>query len=267
MLVVHTFHTAMRMAMVATLSTVAIATAAGGLTSVPQANPKIVGVSIPTVLSPELRQLIVAQGSTPLENGAPDFPFYGYNGDGPMVPAPGDVQAPGHNVEATKTEPDKNTYLILSGQHGPDQTTIMGRISSSRAMKVALAIPKRAILLASTWMLMEPIASRCWPRRTWMGIPYRCSMDRPGIPGLSACSLPLSLAIVGVSGRRRLIIPRSSKTSQERLVVEATRASRTTRTVISGSPRTSVAHRGPSTSMPGSPTVSSIALYLKTQLT
>jgi hypothetical protein len=118
--VVHTFHTAMRMAMVATLCTVAVAAAAGGLTSMPQANPKIVGVSIPTVLSPELRQLIVAQGSTPLENGAPDFPFYGYNGDGPMVPAPGDVQAPGHNVEATKTEPDKNTYLILSGQHGLD---------------------------------------------------------------------------------------------------------------------------------------------------
>ena len=31
-----------------------------------------------------------------------------------MVPAPGDVQATGHNVEATKTEPDKNTYLVLA---------------------------------------------------------------------------------------------------------------------------------------------------------
>jgi hypothetical protein len=117
---VHMFRTAMHTAMVATLATVAVAAAAGGLTGVPQANPKIVGVSVPTVLSPELRQFIVTQGSTPLENGAPDFPFYGYNGDGPMVPAPGDVQAPGHNVEATKTEPDKNTYLILSGQHGLD---------------------------------------------------------------------------------------------------------------------------------------------------
>jgi len=37
-----------------------------------------------------------------------------------MVPAPGDVQALSHNVEATKTEPDKNTYLIRSGQHGAD---------------------------------------------------------------------------------------------------------------------------------------------------
>ena len=54
------------------------------------------------------------------ENGTDAFSWYGYNGDGPMVPAPGDVQALSHNVEATKTEPDKNTYLIRSGQHGAD---------------------------------------------------------------------------------------------------------------------------------------------------
>src|SRR5262245_24308879 len=98
----------------------AVVTAAGSLTGVPQANLKIVGISVPTVLAPELRQFSVAQGSTRLENGTDDFPLYGYNGDGPMVPAPGDVQATGHNVEATKTEPDKNTYLVLSGQHGAD---------------------------------------------------------------------------------------------------------------------------------------------------
>jgi hypothetical protein len=67
--VTHMFRTAMHAAMVATLVTVAVATAAGNLTGVPQANPKIVGVSVPTVLSPELRQFIVAQGSTRLENG------------------------------------------------------------------------------------------------------------------------------------------------------------------------------------------------------
>ncbi len=37
-----------------------------------------------------------------------------------MVPAPGDVQAPQHNVEASKTEPDKNTYLVLEDQTGAD---------------------------------------------------------------------------------------------------------------------------------------------------
>ena len=45
---------------------------------------------------------------------------YGYFDDGPMLPAPGDVQSPGHNVEATKSEPDKNTYLVVEGQHGAD---------------------------------------------------------------------------------------------------------------------------------------------------
>ncbi len=120
MQIVHPFRTAMHMAMVATLATVSVAAAEVDLTGVPQANPKIVGIAVPTALSPELRQSSVAQGATPLENGTLDFPFYGYNGDGPMVPAPGDVQAPGHNVEATKTEPDKNTYLVLSEQHGPD---------------------------------------------------------------------------------------------------------------------------------------------------
>src|SRR5207247_666384 len=40
--------------------------------------------------------------------------------DGQCVPAAGDVQSKDHNVEATKTEPDKNTYLVLEGQTGAD---------------------------------------------------------------------------------------------------------------------------------------------------
>jgi hypothetical protein len=94
--------------------------AAAGLTPVPLANPKSPGVAVPNVLSPELAEKIVAQGSTPLENPSGDFGFYGYSTDGPMLPAPNDVQAPGHNVEATKTEPDKNTYLVLPRLGGPD---------------------------------------------------------------------------------------------------------------------------------------------------
>ena len=38
----------------------------------------------------------------------------------PMLPFSGDVQSTAHNVEASKTEPDKNTYLILQGLHGAD---------------------------------------------------------------------------------------------------------------------------------------------------
>jgi len=94
--------------------------AAADLTNVPSANPKTPGFAAANVLSPELSESPVAQGSLPLENGTATIPYYGYDGNGPMVPLAGDVQAPGHNVEASKTEPDKNTYLVLHGQHGSD---------------------------------------------------------------------------------------------------------------------------------------------------
>src|SRR5262245_40568575 len=85
------------------------------LTPVANANPKMVGFAAPNVLSPELVELIVAQGSIPLENGTAQIPYYGYAGNGPHLPPLGS------NVEATKTEPDKNTYLVFEkGLSGPD---------------------------------------------------------------------------------------------------------------------------------------------------
>ena len=94
------------------------------LTPVPNANNKIVGQSAPNGLSPELTEAVVAEGSNRLENpaavtvsggGTVALPYYGYNGDWPFVPALGS------NVEATKTEPDKNTYLAFQqGLSGPD---------------------------------------------------------------------------------------------------------------------------------------------------
>src|SRR5690349_11024817 len=100
---------------------------AAGLTPVAAANPKNVGLAAPNVLSLELAEAPVAQGSTPLENASGQFGFYGYNSDGPHVPAPGAVQSPGNNIEATKTEPDKNTYLILPGLSGADPHYDYGR--------------------------------------------------------------------------------------------------------------------------------------------
>ncbi|MGH3841548.1 MAG: alkaline phosphatase PhoX [Pseudonocardiaceae bacterium] len=93
---------------------------AGNLTDVPVANAKVAGFSPPTLLSPELAQVTLAQGSSKLENGTPAVPFYGYDGNGPLLPAPGDLPSPTHLVEASKTEPDKNTYLRLNGLHGAD---------------------------------------------------------------------------------------------------------------------------------------------------
>jgi hypothetical protein len=100
---------------------------AAGLTPVASANTKVAGTARPNVLSPELAEIVQAQGATPLENATATTPFYGYDGDGTMVPAPGDVQTTMHNVEATKTEPDKNTYLVLDHATGADPHYDYGR--------------------------------------------------------------------------------------------------------------------------------------------
>ena len=89
-------------------------------TSVPSANPKAPGMVKPDILSRELIETAVAQGSMAVENPSSLVGFYGYDNDGPMIPAPGDVPNAAHKVEASKTEPDKNTYLILPKQKGAD---------------------------------------------------------------------------------------------------------------------------------------------------
>lgn len=89
-------------------------------TSVPSANPKSPGLASPNILSPELTASLVVQGSWKLENPSALTSFYGYDNDGPLVPVPGDLPSATYKVEATKTEPDKNTYLILRDQRGAD---------------------------------------------------------------------------------------------------------------------------------------------------
>ncbi|HET7503647.1 MAG TPA: hypothetical protein VFK02_21650 [Kofleriaceae bacterium] len=97
------------------------------LTGVP-AVAKAPGVTAPNVLSPELMAVVAAQGAIAVENpqllpiGEPavSVTHYGYDGDGPLVPAPGDLPSATHQVEASKTEPDKNTYLVLRDQSGAD---------------------------------------------------------------------------------------------------------------------------------------------------
>ena len=82
--------------------------------------PKAEGMAVPSALSPELIQIPAAQGAIPLENPTALLSHYGFAADGPMVPAANAVQGKDNKVEATKTEPDKNTYLVLDGQKGPD---------------------------------------------------------------------------------------------------------------------------------------------------
>jgi len=106
---------------VAALLSVAAAATAGGLTGIADPNPRLPGITEPSLVAAGLRQSIVAEGSMPLENPSPGFAFYGFNDDGPHVPAAGALPAANAPViEATKTEPDKNTFLVLAGLRGAD---------------------------------------------------------------------------------------------------------------------------------------------------
>jgi hypothetical protein len=97
--------------------------AAEELTGVPAANTRSAGYAPASVLSPELSQVVVAQGSTRVENPSAEVSYYGYDNDvlGPggqplMVPT-----AAMPATEAHKTEPDKNTYLVFKkGLAGAD---------------------------------------------------------------------------------------------------------------------------------------------------
>ena len=93
--------------------------AADGFTSLPSANQKAPGLTSPTVVSPELAQLVRAQGSMAVENPHDGVGYYGYDSvddNPPLLP----TLVNGSLTEAHKTEPDKNAYLVLKGQTGPD---------------------------------------------------------------------------------------------------------------------------------------------------
>src|SRR5262245_10271426 len=105
-------HTLMLGAILAGWLAVSATGATAEITPVPSANTKAPGVSKPNVLSPELAEVVRASGAMRLENPESPALYYGYNDDHPnLVPLPG-----GSNVEAHKTEPDKNTYLVLRNQ-------------------------------------------------------------------------------------------------------------------------------------------------------
>ena len=88
-----------------------------GLTGVPNANTRSDGFAPASKLSPQLSQVVVAQGATALENPSALTSYYGYDND--VVNAAGQPQmvpTPTTPTEAHKTEPDKNTYLVF--KHG-----------------------------------------------------------------------------------------------------------------------------------------------------
>src|SRR5215472_1803063 len=92
------------------------------LSNVPTANTKSDGYAPASRISSELAQIVVAQGSTKLENPSALTSYYGYDND--VLNAAGQPQmlpTPTTNTEAQKTEPDKNTYLVFKrGLSGAD---------------------------------------------------------------------------------------------------------------------------------------------------
>jgi hypothetical protein len=107
------------------VSTAAIAaTASSGLavSNIPTANTKSDGFAPASRLSAELTQIVLAQGSTKLENSSALTSYYGYDND--VVNSAGQPQmlpTPTTATEAHKTEPDKNTYLVFrKGLPGAD---------------------------------------------------------------------------------------------------------------------------------------------------
>src|SRR5262249_35910332 len=109
-------------ALVAVVSAAAVHTSSGlQLTDVTAANPKAVGMSQPNILSKELQEVVWAQGSYKLDGGTGHNLYYGYDDVSPSGAANAPfLPALGSNVEAQKTEPDKNTYVVLPGLHGAD---------------------------------------------------------------------------------------------------------------------------------------------------
>jgi hypothetical protein len=92
----------------------AVQAASPSFTPVPNAQPRVTGISVPNALPPELADVVIAQGANVLENPDGTVTNYGYYNDGTFVPTPGGL------TEATKSEPDKNTYLVMRGLRGAD---------------------------------------------------------------------------------------------------------------------------------------------------
>jgi hypothetical protein len=128
-------------------ATAAVALAGGGgvnYTNLPAANVKAAGYAPSDVLSPELRQSLVAQGSMALDGAQGAVGWYGYIND---APSPDDstlpqmVGTPASPAEAQKTEPDKNTYLVLKNQTGADPNYDYGTHFLFQGHEVGAAIP------------------------------------------------------------------------------------------------------------------------------
>ena len=118
-------------AAVAALAGTGTAAAGFSLTNVAMANDRSDGYAPASRLSTELRQQVVAQGSTLVENPTALTQTYGYDNDVLTTGTPSRPQMlptkTNPSAEAHKTEPDKNTYLVFkNGLPGADPSYYYG---------------------------------------------------------------------------------------------------------------------------------------------
>jgi hypothetical protein len=190
-----------------------------GFHPVASAQPKSPGVSSPNILPPEFVETPVAQGSYVLENPATitltdgttlGISRYGYDDDGPPLPAPGDLPSATHKVEATKTEPDKNTYLVLYGQTGADPSYDYGThfVFQGHELGAATVLTRinldadgahRITVMASTTNTGAPIADI--DGSTWDPFAQRLifTTENPGAPTYQA-TLAFPSVVEDISG-------------------------------------------------------------------
>ena len=164
------------------------------LTDVATANTRSDGYAPWSKLSVELRQVVVAQGSTKLDGGSASRSSVGYYGyDNDILNAAGQPQmvpTPTTPTEAHKTEPDKNTYLVFKhGLPGADPHYDYGTHFLFQGHEGARRRP--ATSRGSTSTPTPTTASRCWRRTTSTGANRsRRSTARPGTRGPSGCCSP-----------------------------------------------------------------------------
>ena len=228
------------------------------LTDVATANTRSDGYAPWSKLSVELRQVVVAQGSTRLDGGSASpssVGYYGYDND--TLNAAGQPQmvpTPTTPTEARKTEPDKNTYVVFKnslsgadphyyyGTHFLFQGHELGTPGYITRINLDADADHRVTLLRR-----KTSRARIWRRST----------ARPGSRGPSGCWSPPRTRVLRPMRPLRATRP-PSPMSRARWAAAATRESRTTATATSGSPRTSAGRASPARPQ-GSPTASSTA--------
>ena len=239
---------------------VAPTSAAAQLTPVPAANTKAPGVVKPNVLSPELAEVVRAAGAMLLENPESPAKYYGYNDDGPNL-----VPLPGSNVEAQKTEPDKNTYLVLHGQKGADPNydygthfLFQGHETGPSRQGYITRINLDADVAHRVTLHGHHATSTATPLPTFDGSTWYPFAQRL----LFTAENGNAGGVWQATARRAR---RRWRTSRASSAAAATRASRPTRSATSGSSRTSVARAARANTRPSSPTASSTASFRTTR--